>query len=47
MSDEYISEAAFWDDWGVIQKADGGLFDFDDIKDQPLVDHRRYRCLRR
>lgn len=36
MSDEYISEDKFWDDWGVIQKSDGGMFDFDDVKDQPL-----------
>ena len=32
MSDECISEDKFWDDWGVIQKSDGGMFDFDDVK---------------
>ncbi len=36
MSDAYISEDAFWSDWGVIQKSDGGMFDFDDVKDQPV-----------
>jgi hypothetical protein len=36
MSDEYISEDEFRDGWGVIQKADNGMFDYDDVKDQPL-----------
>ena len=34
--DDYISEDAFWDDWGVIQKASGDMFEFEDVKDQPL-----------
>jgi hypothetical protein len=36
MSDEYISEDEFRDGWGVIQKADNGMFDYDDVKDQTL-----------
>ena len=27
MSDKYISEDKFRDDWGVIQKSDGGMFE--------------------
>ena len=34
--DDYISEDEFWDDWGVIQKASGIMFEFEDVKDQPL-----------
>ena len=34
--DDYISEDEFWDDWGVIQKASGVMFEFEDVKDQPL-----------
>lgn len=36
MSGDQISEDEFWDDWGVIQKADSGMFDYNDVKDQPL-----------
>ncbi|MEO6922652.1 MAG: hypothetical protein ABI142_02390 [Bryocella sp.] len=36
MSDEYISTDEFWDDWGVMQNADSGMFDYDNVKDQPL-----------
>ena len=35
MSDEYISEDEFWDSWGVVRKSDSGMFDYDDVKDQP------------
>lgn len=35
MSADYIPEDEFWESWGVVQKGDGGLFDYDDIKDQP------------
>ena len=36
MNDEHISEDEFWDGWGVIQTADNGMFDYDDVKDKPL-----------
>ena len=36
MSHEHIPEDEFWDDWGVIQTSDSGMFDYDDVKDQPL-----------
>ncbi len=36
MDSNYISEDEFWDDWRVIQGANGELFDIDDVKDQPI-----------
>ena len=36
MSDDYISEDEFWDDWVVLKQPSGDLFDFEDVKDQPL-----------
>lgn len=36
MDANYISEDEFWDDWGVIQKSSGELFEFEDVKDRPL-----------
>lgn len=38
MSDDYISEDEFWENWGVIQKGDGNLFDYKSVKDKP-IDH--------
>lgn len=32
----YISEDEFWENWGVIQKADGELFDYEDVTDLSL-----------
>jgi hypothetical protein len=31
MTNEYISVDEFWDDWGVIQKSDGGMFEHYDV----------------
>jgi hypothetical protein len=36
MDTDFISENEFWDEWEVIQKASGDLFEFSDVKDQPL-----------
>ena len=36
MDADYISEDEFWNDWEVIQKASGELFEFEDVKNQPL-----------
>jgi len=36
MSDDFITEDEFWDGWGVIKRPSGDLFDYEDIKDQPL-----------
>ena len=36
MSDEHISEDEFWEKWGVILKADGVMFEHEDVKDHPL-----------
>lgn len=36
MSNEHISEDELWEKWGVILKADGAMFDHDDVKDHPL-----------
>lgn len=36
MSEKYISTDEFWDEWGVIKNADSGMFDYDDVKNQPL-----------
>lgn len=36
MSAGYISENEFWEHWGVMQKADGELFDYEDVKDLSL-----------
>jgi hypothetical protein len=36
MKSNYISENQFWDEWEVVQKSEGVLFEFDDVKDQPL-----------
>ena len=36
MDTDFISENEFWDEWEVIQKASGDLFEFEDVKDQPL-----------
>jgi len=36
MSDNYITEDEFWDEWGVVKKPSGDLFDYEDVKDQPL-----------
>ena len=38
MDTDYISTDAFWEDWGVIQKSSGDMFDFEEVKDQ-LVNH--------
>lgn len=32
MKPDYISENEFWDEWGVVQKSSGVLFDFSDVK---------------
>ncbi len=36
MDENYISKNEFWDDWEVIQKANGDLFEFEDVKGQPI-----------
>jgi hypothetical protein len=36
MDSEYISESRFWNEWEVIQKASGDLFEFEDVRDKPL-----------
>lgn len=36
MSTDHISEDEFWDDWGVVQKSSGVMFEFEDVKDQPI-----------
>lgn len=36
MRDDYISEAEFDNEWGAFMKPSGGLFEFEDVKDQPL-----------
>ncbi len=36
MDANYISEDEFWDDWGVIQKSSGDLFEFENVKDRPV-----------
>lgn len=38
MKPGFISEDEFCADWGVVQKSGGDLFEFADVKDQPL-DH--------
>ncbi|MEO7200419.1 MAG: hypothetical protein ABIY56_09415 [Dokdonella sp.] len=38
MKPGFISEDEFRADWGVVQKSSGDLFEFADVKDQPL-DH--------
>lgn len=32
----YVSEDEFWDSWGVIQKSDGVMFEYADVKGQPV-----------
>lgn len=36
MSVEYISEDELWDGWGVTQKPNGELFDYEDVEHQPI-----------
>jgi hypothetical protein len=36
MNDEHISEDELWEKWGVILKADGAMFEHEDVKDHPL-----------
>lgn len=36
MDGNHISEDEFWDDWAVIQKSSGEMFEFEDVKDQPV-----------
>lgn len=36
MDADYISEDEFWDGWGVVQKSSGEMFDFEEVKDQPV-----------
>ena len=36
MNDDYISEDEFRDGWGVVTKPNGDLFDYKDVKGQPL-----------
>ncbi len=36
MDADYISTDEFWDEWGVIQKSDGVMFEFEDVKDEPV-----------
>ena len=36
MTVEYISEDELWDEWGVVQKAGGEMFDYEDVKHQPV-----------
>ena len=36
MDDDCISEGEFWENWGVIQKDSGDLFEYNDIKDHPI-----------
>ncbi len=36
MRDDYISKAEFDNEWGAFVKPSGGLFEFEDVKDQPL-----------
>lgn len=33
---DYINEDEFQNDWGVIRKPSGDLFDFTEVKDQPV-----------
>lgn len=35
MNNQFISEDQFREEWGVVQKSDGEMFYFDDVKDQP------------
>ena len=36
MDDNYIQEDDFWENWGVVQKSSGDLFDYEDIKQKPI-----------
>lgn len=36
MESDYISEDEFRDDWGVVKKSNGEMFDYDEVKNQPL-----------
>lgn len=36
MDENHIQEDDFWDNWGVIQKSSGDLFDYADIREKPL-----------
>ncbi|MEO7068022.1 MAG: hypothetical protein ABI114_14010 [Rhodanobacter sp.] len=36
MDVDYIGEDEFRDEWGFIQKSDGEMFEFDDVKDPPV-----------
>ncbi|WEN14375.1 hypothetical protein PY254_14200 [Rhodanobacter sp. AS-Z3] len=36
MSNEYTSTDVFWDGWGVIQRADGEMFDYEEVKDHSI-----------
>lgn len=36
MDANYISEDEFWEHWGLIQKRDGELFDYEDVKNVPV-----------
>ena len=36
MSDICISEDAFWEEWGVLKRPSEELFQYEDVKDQPL-----------
>lgn len=36
MDADYISEDEFWNEWRVIQKSSGDMFEFEDVKDQPI-----------
>lgn len=36
MDEEYIPENEFWENWVVIQKRSGDLFDYNDIRNKPI-----------
>jgi hypothetical protein len=36
MAIDYISEDEFWDEWKVKKKLSGELFEYADVKDQPI-----------
>lgn len=36
MDSDCISEDEFWDEWKVVKRSNGELFDFDDVKDRPI-----------
>ena len=35
MDSDYINEDKFWNEWEVVQRANGELFDLNDVQDRP------------